>query len=381
MYRTVSIDKYLESSLNGELCFCHVDVFSDKYEDIEMDINILEDEFLSEDQIEKSIELISSVTYKENYETLFKKYNLTEENYKTILRKKLKKEPLFGINDKIATSGKKALKKNLKHLIKMRKKEDEETLDKIRICCFFVISPGEDLESVYNEFAEKFHILNNSRPKELILKYNFDNLNVYFITTEEEKKRYINMLMDNQRVSELMSQKIDIYPVTYLMFSKTEKEFTQAVENQKKDLNASKFAEKSFKGYRTIDKFLYKRNIGEMKSYLLKKHYNFRYEREYRFFKDYEGKDKRVISGGYLVEEVIFTENCIINNTEEGYNEKKEILLKMLQKILIEKKVKISFLNIKAKEYISENIGKMIKTQKITYDQVKEYEKKLTAVL
>ena len=82
MYRAVGINEYLESSLNGELCFSHVSLFPDEYEYIRCDYKKVITCFL-ENETEKSIDFMLDEIFKsENKCKELSKHKLTKEKYR-----------------------------------------------------------------------------------------------------------------------------------------------------------------------------------------------------------------------------------------------------------------------------------------------------------
>lgn len=97
-------------------------------------------------------------------------------------------------------------------------------------------------------------------------------------------------------------------------------------------------------------------NLIQMKQFLLKKSFEFRYENEYRFFKIVEENiDKRYIERGFKINTLIFTEDCL--TIDEG---KKRFLLKALQ-IVLEKKIDIGILNSKRILELEKFLEKLLK--------------------
>ncbi|MGL5582622.1 MAG: hypothetical protein ACRDCE_16865 [Cetobacterium sp.] len=368
MYRAVGINEYLKSSLNGELCFSHVTLFPDEYEYVKCDYKKVITCFL-ENETEKSIDLILDEIFKseKNYKEL-SKHKLSKKNYREIIMRKLRGEEISKQEHLYVNEALNFLEKYMKEYIKQIEEKNKKIIDRIRICCFFSVSPEEKLSNIYSKFNNEFHIKNQGMSnKEIILKYRIDNLKLYLLRTEIDKKNYNEMIKSlKSEEFEKILKEYDVLPVSYQTCSKEKISFSEAIDDMETNLIKRNFADKALENERHLD-HMNEKNLIEMKAYLLKKHYKFRYENEYRFFKKVDkNEEKRYIEKGFEVETVIFTKDCLSNDKE-----KRNILLNVLR-IIVEKNLEIGILNSEKKLELEKFIIELLKELNLSSEKIKK---------
>lgn len=133
MYRAVGINEYLESSLNGELCFSHVTLFSDEYEYVKCDYKKVITCFL-ENETEKSIDLTLDEIFKseKNCKEL-SKHKLSKKNYREIIMRKLRGEEVSKQEDLYVNEALNFLEKYMKEYIKQIEEKNKKIIDRKRI--------------------------------------------------------------------------------------------------------------------------------------------------------------------------------------------------------------------------------------------------------
>lgn len=191
-----------------------------------------------------------------------------------------------------------------------------------RVACFAYLPQIEKIKESFEEFNEKFHKLNpSSNKKELIIKYDLNNIKIKKNSSIEEKVIYEDQIFNGI----LDPSDFKIFPICYIK------------ENEDGMLETIKLIHTILALTNT------KEQENRLMSYCLIKHSRYAYEREYRMFTKFENLENITVKKGFNISEIILTKDCFEND------EKSKTLIETLEDIINKKEIKIKFLDDEAR--------------------------------